>query len=175
MAGAAGLGGAYVFGMVVPLFVLAALWDLYSDRLASLLRPRTFTWRLGTLRQTISGTGLATGILLALVGGGMIWTGAAGEAIPASSGWQADVTLALQRAGRAITDGLAFVPNWMVALALVAAVVAIARIARHQLTRRRTTDLTSSIDGVQPVQQPQGDCCTTPTDTEEPTRVPIEK
>jgi cytochrome c-type biogenesis protein len=176
MAGAAGLGGAYVLGMVAPLFVLAALWDRYGDRLAPLLRPRTFTWRLGPLRRTISGTGLATGVLLTLVGGGMIWTGAAGEAMPASSGWQTDVTLALQRAGRAITDGFAFVPNWMVALLLLTAIAAILWTAQRQLTGRRTADPLPGWNGARPVEPPSpaSDCCTTPTDTQEPTRAPIE-
>ena len=174
MAGAAGLGAAYVFGMVAPLFVLAALWDRYSDRLAPLLRPRTFTWRLGPLHRTISGTGLATGILLTLVGGGMIWTGAATEAMPASSGWQADVTLALQRAGRAITDGLAFVPNWLVAVALVAAAVAIARTARRQLTGRQAADPRPDDDRREPVDQPPNDGCTPQAETEEATHAHIE-
>jgi cytochrome c-type biogenesis protein len=178
LAGAAGLGAAYVFGMVAPLFVLAALWDRYSDRLAPLLRPRTFTWRLGPLRRTISGTGLATGVLLTLVGGGMIWTGAAGEAMPASSGWQAEVTLLLQRAGRVLTDTLAFVPNWAAAVALVVVLAAIVRTARRQLTGRHAST-TEQPSGRTPATAPTGpsamtDCCAVGADTEEDDRVPLE-
>src|SRR5438105_14076044 len=69
------LGTAYVFGMVAPLFVIALLWDRYDWRASRLLRPRAFTWRLGPFTRTLTATGLASGILLALIGGGMLWLG----------------------------------------------------------------------------------------------------
>ena len=177
MAAAAGLGGAYVFGMVAPLFALAAVWDRYGDRLAGLLKPRTITWRVGPLRRTISGTGLATGVLLTLVGGGMIWTGAAGEAMPSSSGWQADLTLALQRAGRQVTETFGLVPDWLVAIVLIVILAAIVRTARRQLAGREAG--TAGPDAAPTTDSspapPGGDSCCTPTpDPEEDHRVTIE-
>ncbi|MBW3619040.1 MAG: cytochrome c biogenesis CcdA family protein [Actinobacteria bacterium] len=175
---AAALGGAYVFGMVAPLFVLAALWDRYSDRLAPLLKPRTVTWRIGPFRRTISGTGLATGVLLTAVGVGMIWTGAAGEAMPSTAGWQTDVILALQRAGRAVTDALAFVPDWLAGVLLLAFVALIVRTARRQLTGRRSveddgTGARTTSDAGSP--QNGTDCCPAPTtEPQDDDRVPID-
>src|SRR6266852_3550108 len=70
---ALGLGTAYVFGMVVPLFIIALLWDRYDWRASRLFRPRTFTWKLGPFVRAITLTNLASGILLLLIGGGMLW------------------------------------------------------------------------------------------------------
>src|SRR6266853_949113 len=56
---ALGLGGAYVFGMAAPLFVISLLWDRYNWRSSALFRPRSVTWHVGSLRRTIGGTDLA--------------------------------------------------------------------------------------------------------------------
>ncbi len=132
LAAGAGLGLAYVFGMVAPLFVLALAWDRWGERAVRLFKPRTFTWRIGSLRRTLSGSALASGVLLALMGGGMIWVGLAGDAMPSTTGWQASFTLALQRAGRAATDALGWLPAWAAVLALVAIVAGLARLAWRQ-------------------------------------------
>ncbi|MBW3577401.1 MAG: cytochrome c biogenesis protein CcdA [Actinobacteria bacterium] len=142
LAAGAGLGLAYVLGMVAPLFVLALAWDRWGERAARLLKPRTFTWRIGPLRRSLSGSALASGVLLALMGGGMIWVGVAGEAMPAATGWQANFTVALQRAGRAVTDALGWVPAWAAALALVGTVAALGRLAWRQT--RTHADLAST-------------------------------
>src|SRR5207244_9602573 len=63
---ALGLGAAYVFGVVAPLFLIALLSDRYDWRASRLFRPRAFTWRLGPLTNTLTATNLASGILLAL-------------------------------------------------------------------------------------------------------------
>jgi cytochrome c-type biogenesis protein len=61
---AAGLGGAYVFGMVAPLFVISLLRDRYDWRTSRLFRSRNVTWRIGSLRRTLSASMLASGLLL---------------------------------------------------------------------------------------------------------------
>ncbi len=132
LAAGAGLGLAYVFGMVAPLFVLALVWDRWGERAARLFKPRTFTWRIGSLRRTLSGSAVASGVLLALMGGGMIWVGLAGAAMPSTTGWQASFTLALQRAGRAATDALGWLPAWAAVFTLVAIVAGLARLAWRQ-------------------------------------------
>src|SRR3989440_3202189 len=70
---ARGLGAAYVFGMVAPLFVIALLWDRYDWRLSRPFRPRAFTWRLGPFTRPFTAPGLASGTSLRLIGGGMLW------------------------------------------------------------------------------------------------------
>jgi len=110
------LGTAYVFGMVTPLFVIALLWERYDWRSTHLFRPRTFTWQVGTMRRTLSTTKLASGILLLLIGGGMIWMGVTGNAMPQLSGWQATLVVTLQHSGQVLTHAIAWIPNWLGAL-----------------------------------------------------------
>ncbi|MCA1687023.1 MAG: hypothetical protein LC714_00110 [Actinobacteria bacterium] len=117
---ALGLGAAYVFGMVAPLFVISLLWEHYDWQQSRLFRPRTFTYRLGPLRRTITGTSLASGILLALMGVATLYVGLAFDAMPASGGWQADLSVRLQGYGRAVTDALSWVPGWAAAIVLLA-------------------------------------------------------
>ncbi len=129
----AGLGAAYVFGMVAPLFVLSLLWERFDWRSSRLLRPRSLTWRLGPLRRTITGTALASGILLALMGGATLYLGLAGDAMPTGSGWQADVSAELQHYGKVVTDALGWVPGWAGAVVVVAIVALLARRAFNEL------------------------------------------
>ncbi|MQA17373.1 MAG: cytochrome c biogenesis protein CcdA, partial [Pseudonocardiaceae bacterium] len=60
---ALGLGGSYVFGMVAPLFTIALLWERRDWTSSRLFRPRSYTWRIGPLHRTVSGTSLASGLL----------------------------------------------------------------------------------------------------------------
>ncbi len=115
---ALGLGTAYVFGMVAPLFVISLLWEHYDWKSSRLFHPRSFTWHLGALRRTLSVTDLLSGLLLLFMGGAMIWVGATSTAMPTPAGWQATFFVWLQHIGRVITGALAFLPNWVVALAL---------------------------------------------------------
>ena len=83
---ALGLGTAYVFGMVAPLFVISLLWEHYDWKSSRLFHPRSFTWHLGALRRTLSVTDLLSGLLLLLMGGAMIWVGATSTAMPTPEG-----------------------------------------------------------------------------------------
>lgn len=107
------LGTAYVFGMVAPLFVIALLWDRYNWRSSRLFRPRLFTWRLGPIVRSITGTDLASGVLLLLIGIGMFWIGLTSSSMPSLSPWQAQLTVALAHFGKLITISLAWIPNWV--------------------------------------------------------------
>jgi cytochrome c-type biogenesis protein len=129
-----GLGAAYVFGMVAPLFVISLLWERAGAlRGGRLFRPRSFTWRIGPMRRTIGGTALASGLLLALMGGGTLWIGLTSDAMPSSGGWQADVSSTLQHWGSEFTDALSFVPGWAAALGVAALVLLLARTAFREL------------------------------------------
>src|SRR5712692_5868789 len=122
---ALGLGTAYVFGMVAPLFVIALLWDHYDWRASRLFRPRAITWRLGPLQRTISASALASTLLLALMGAATIWVGLADDSMPATTGWQLRLLAWLQHNGQTATDALSWIPNWAAAatLALLAALL----------------------------------------------------
>lgn len=110
---ALGLGTAYVFGMVVPLFIIALLWDRYDWRASRLFRPRPFTWKLGPFVRTITLTNLASGVLLLLIGGGMLWIGFTSSSMPTLTGWQAQLTVSLAHYGQTITSALSWIPNWV--------------------------------------------------------------
>lgn len=128
-----GLGAAYVFGMVAPLFVMSLLWERFDWRSSRLFQPRSVTWRIGPVRRTLSGSALASGVLLALMGAGTLWIGLTTEAMPAADGWQASLSADLQHYGKVLTDALAWVPGWVAAVALLAIVALLARRAFAEL------------------------------------------
>ncbi len=133
---ALGLGVAYVFGMVVPLFLIALLWDRYDWRASRLFRPRSYTWRLGPLTRTLTATGLASGILLALIGGGMLWIGLAYHSMPPLADWQVRFSAALQHIGQVVTNALSWVPNWVGALIFLVLLGGLAWYALRQVGGR---------------------------------------
>ena len=133
---ALGLGAAYVFGMVVPLFLIALLWDRYDWRASRLFRPRSYTWRLGPLTRTLTATGLASGILLALIGGGMLWIGLAYRSMPPLADWQVRFSVALQHIGQVVTNALYWVPNWVGALIFLVLLGGLAWYALRQVGGR---------------------------------------
>ena len=132
------LGLAYTFGMVVPLFALALVWERRDWASTRLFRPRTFTYRIGPVVRTITGTNLASGVLLVLIGVATVWLGVAGEAMPAASDSQAEFAVRVQAVGAAVMDALSWVPVWGGALLVVAVVAALGWRAYRQINN--TTD-----------------------------------
>ena len=130
---ALGLGAAYVFGMVAPLFAISLLWERYDWRSSQLFRPRLFTWRLGPFRRTITGTNLASGLLLALMGAATLWSGLVNDAMPASTAWQTRLSASLQHYGQAITDALSWIPGWAAGIALLVLIALLASRALRQV------------------------------------------
>jgi cytochrome c-type biogenesis protein len=116
---ALGLGAAYVFGMVAPLFAISLLWERYDWRSSSLFRPRNIRWRLGPVVRTIPLSMLASGLLLVVMGLATSWIGLAYKSMPAPSGWSAILAARLHHYGQIVTNGLSWVPNWVAAVALV--------------------------------------------------------
>lgn len=131
---AAGLGSAYVFGMVAPLFVLSLLAERIDWRTSRLFRPRTLTWRVGPLRRTITGSALASGLLLGVMGAATLVLGLTSDAMPSGTGWQADISSRLQHYGSVATDALSFLPSWTAAVLALAIVGLLARRAMRELT-----------------------------------------
>ncbi len=111
---ALGLGTAYVFGMVAPLFAIALLWERLGGRVSRLFRPRAF-------------------ILLALIGGGMLWVGLQYSSMPPLADWQEQFAVGLQHAGRVITNALTWLPNWAGAAILLALIGGLAWYALRQI------------------------------------------
>lgn len=130
---ALGLGLAYVFGMVAPLLIISLLWDHFDWKSSPLFRRRSVTWRLGRFTRTISGTALASGILLALMGGWALVVSTQGGMQSSSTGWQGRLLLWLQRQGRSASDILDNFPGWTIAVALITIIALLARLAARQI------------------------------------------
>ncbi|MGH2376541.1 MAG: cytochrome c biogenesis CcdA family protein [bacterium] len=130
---ALGLGSAYVFGMVAPLFVISLLWERYDWRSSRLFRPRSFTWRVGPVRRIVTRTNLVSGLLLLLIGIATVWIGLAGQVMPEPGGWQARVSARLQHYGKLITDWLFWLPAWAGILLLLVVVALLVRRALMQV------------------------------------------
>lgn len=147
---ALGLGTAYVFGMVTPLFIISVLWEYFDWKSSRLFHPKSFTWHLGSFRRTLSLTALLSGLLLFLMGVAMIWVGLASSATATLTGWQATFFVNLQHIGRVITGALSWVPNW-VAVALLALFIALLawRALRQREIQARDEAVTPH-DGKQP-------------------------
>jgi|SRR5579885_1458430 cytochrome c biogenesis protein CcdA len=127
------LGLAYVFGMVAPLFVIALLWDRYDWRVSRLFRPRSFTWRIGSFARTVTVTTLASGILLLIIGGSMLWIGLAYRSMPPLADWQVSLSENFQHAGQTISNALTWIPNWLGVVLLLAMLGGLAGMALKQI------------------------------------------
>lgn len=152
---ALGLGAAYVFGMVAPLFAISLLWERYDWRSSRLFRPRTFNYRVGPVRRTITGTSLASGLLLALMGTATLYVGLAYDAMPASEGWQARLSVQLQSYGKAVTEALSWLPGWAGAVILLIVVALLAWRALRQVGS--ATDDGEEIEGKAETQEDFGE------------------
>jgi cytochrome c-type biogenesis protein len=130
---AVGLGGAYVFGMVAPLFLLALWWERHDWRTSRLLRPRSFTYTIGGLRRTVSGSGLASGVLLLAMGAATLWVALAGSPMAPPGGWQARLSGWLDHAGAVAVRALGWLPGWATALLLATAAALLGWRATRQL------------------------------------------
>jgi cytochrome c biogenesis protein CcdA len=140
---ALGLGAAYVFGMVAPLFVVALLWERYDWRSSRLFRGGTVRWRIGPVSRTLPVTMVASGTLLIIMGGATLWVAFAYDAMAPSSHWAAEFALRLQHYGQIVTTTLSWLPNWSAAAVLVLIAALLAWRALSQLgagTMRRESD-----------------------------------
>lgn len=125
------VGVAYVFGMVVPLFAIALLWDRYDWGDSAILRGRTFTLRAFGRSRAVHSTALVGGVLLMAMGVLTAILGVTGTAMP-RDGWQAALSARLQHYGKVVLNGVDGVPGWITALAVVVALAGLARRAVNQ-------------------------------------------
>lgn len=130
---ALGLGLAYVFGMVMPLIVIALLWDHFDWKSSALFRQRSVTWHLGGFTRTISGTAVASGVLLTLMGGWALFVSTQDGMRDSSTGWQNRMLLWLQRQGRSTSDIVDNFPGWSVAVALIVVAITLVWLAFRQI------------------------------------------
>lgn len=156
---ALGLGVAYVFGMVAPLFVISLLWERYDWRSSKLLRPRSFTWRVAGLTRTLSGSQLASGLLLLVLGAAMLWNGLTLRSMYRLTGWQAALSYELQHLGAGVTRTLTWIPNWLAILAVFGVFLLLARRALGQMSDAAVDTQDSAAEPpAQDASHPQASC-----------------
>lgn len=125
------VGIAYVFGMIVPLFAIAVLWDRYDWGSSRVLIGRTFTLRAFGRSYPVHSTSLVGGLVLMAMGVLTAILAVTGTAMP-RDGWQIDLSARLQHYGTVVLHRVDGLPGWVSALAVVAALAALGRRAMNQ-------------------------------------------
>jgi len=128
---ATGIGVAYVFGMVAPLFAIAVLWDRFDWGETRLLRGRTFTLTVLGRSRPVHSTALASGALLLAMGMLTVVLAFTGVAMP-RRGWQPELSARLQHWGKVVQSWLEGVPGWVGAALVFGALAALASGAVRQ-------------------------------------------
>lgn len=110
-----GVGTAYVFGMVAPLFAVALAWEGRNLGQARWLRAKAVTLSIFGRARYVPVTNLAGGLLLVAIA---VITGITAVTGPASptSGWQLRMATTLQHTAHVLTTGAGHVPGWVTAL-----------------------------------------------------------
>jgi cytochrome c-type biogenesis protein len=146
---ALGLGTAYVFGMVAPLFLISLLWEHYDWKSSRLFHPRSFNWHLGPIYRTVSLTNLASGLLLFIMGAIMLWIGFTMPSMAPLSGWQASLAITLQHYGQVMTSIFSWLPNWVVGIALALVFTLLAWRALREMDAKVGEEKESSDDQIE--------------------------
>ena len=131
LAAALVVGVAYVFGMVIPLFVMALLWDRYDWGNSAIVRGKTVTLGAFGRRHHVHTTALASGILLMAMGV-LVVVLAFSDTAMTSSGWQARMGAEIQHYASVVLSWLDGLPGWLTALAVFAALALVVRAALRQ-------------------------------------------
>lgn len=128
------IGSAYVLGMVLPLFVIAVLWDRFDWGNSRLFTGRRIRVHLGARELALQPIALLGGLLLVAMGGLVLDVAFTGPAMD-PTGWQAAFTAQLDHYASRVTTWLSPVPGWVIALLAVAAVALLVRMARRHPAR----------------------------------------
>ena len=111
------IGASYVGGMVVPLALVALLWDKRRERATRLLTDRKVRLRLGGRERTLAlGTVVSGGLMIAMgvLAAVLAFTG---PGMP-SGGWQTDLSAWLQHVSSVVLNALPWIPGWVLVLLL---------------------------------------------------------
>ena len=129
------IGSAYVLGMVLPLFLIAVLWDRFDWGSSRLFTGRGMHLRIGARDVVLKPVALLGGVLLIAMGGLVLQTAVTGPAMD-PTGWQAAFTAQLDHYASRVGAWLSPVPGWAVAVVVILAVALLARTAmRHSAGR----------------------------------------
>jgi cytochrome c biogenesis protein CcdA len=132
-----GIGLAYVFGMVAPLFVAALVWDGRKMGQTKWLRAKAVKLSFAGRSRYVPVTSLAGGVLLVAMSVLTGITAVTGPSVP-TSGWQVDMSSTMQHVGHVLTTWASHLPGWASALAVVVVLGLLARMAVRQAASRRS-------------------------------------
>ncbi|MEU7401881.1 cytochrome c biogenesis CcdA family protein [Streptomyces sp. NPDC044948] len=110
------VGLVYVLGMVAPLVVIALAWERGHRGPAKVLQSRRVRLRAGAWERSLPLGDLLAGALLLGMGALTVGLAIKGPDM-SSSGWRARLAADLDHYAAQVTDALAWVPGWAVALA----------------------------------------------------------
>ncbi|MFF5757416.1 cytochrome c biogenesis CcdA family protein [Streptomyces longwoodensis] len=151
----------YVVGMVVPLCLLALVWDRRDWGASRLLQGRQVTLRVGPWRRRMSLGSAASGFLLIGMGALTLVQAFTGPGMDAD-GWRLRVAADLQHAASLVTKALGWLPGWALAVLLLALAVFLFRQARAHLTApvRRSPDAAAEASPSECCDEPQASLST---------------
>ena len=110
---------AYVFGMVIPLFVAAYFYDRFHIEESKLIKGKMLTFELGGKKRHVHSTNLLAGAMFILIGGVMAGLGLAGNAFFVTES-QAHLGESLSQSTGQLFEQLAFIPEWAWAVVVLA-------------------------------------------------------
>lgn len=131
--------------MVVPLFVIALLWDRYDWSNSAWLRGREVSLPLGAKQWRIHSSALASGLIMILMGLVLAVMAVTGP-VMATGGWLARLNAELQHYASVVLDWLDAVPGWLSGLVVFAALAGVVRRAVAQYLDGMAAD-TPEADG----------------------------
>lgn len=113
----AGIGLAYVFGMVFPLLIMTVAWDRWNIGDRNFMRGRTVRWSVGGKTFVTNTLNLITSAVMGAMGTLLIVVGVTGATIAPT--FQAGAGTWIEDHLEPVVDALAVVPDWVAGLFLV--------------------------------------------------------
>jgi cytochrome c biogenesis protein CcdA len=115
--GSAGVGMAYIFGMVFPLVLLTLAWDRLRPEQRS-FGTRRLSLRLGPINVRTTRAGLAASLMFLVMAAVLAYVTVTGASLTTSA--TEGMSQIIENTLRPILEALAWIPDWAAGLALVA-------------------------------------------------------
>ncbi|TFC09648.1 cytochrome c biogenesis CcdA family protein [Cryobacterium sp. MDB2-33-2] len=152
------VGLTYVAGMVVPLAILALVWDRRDWGSSKWLQGRQITLRVGRFSRKLAVGSFASAVLLIVMAILTYIQAAVGPGMT-SGGWLAQFGADLQHSVSVATKALAWLPGWVVAIVLVAGIgYFVWRATHHNEPKPQEPSRASTGEPVEPTES-DSSCC----------------
>ncbi len=141
-AGAALLGVAYVFGMTLPLFILALVWDRFDLGSRRIMQARPVRLHIGSLRWVTNTINVVVAVVFAIMGAVVLSLAASGDTTPVP-GAQLAIGRTLSRFFGRIERWVEPIPEPILGAALfgVAAIFVVAGLRDRRRVNERSVDV----------------------------------